>query len=67
MEAKLVTTEQAAKYLGGYKPNTLEGWRVRGEGPRFLKIGHFVRYSVDDLDAYLKSCVRTSTSDADAA
>lgn len=57
-----ISTEKAAEYLGGMKPNTLEGWRVRGVGPRFIKIGRLVRYSISDLDAYLEAHSRQSTS-----
>lgn len=58
----LVATPQAAEYLGGLKPNTLEGWRIRGEGPRYRKIGRLVRYSTADLDTYIEAQTRTSTS-----
>ena len=34
---------------------TLEGWRDRGIGPNFHKIGGRVRYHVDDLDRYERS------------
>lgn len=57
-----ISTEKAAEYLGGLKPNTLENWRSRGVGPRFIKIGRLVRYSIDDLDAYLEAHSRQSTS-----
>jgi len=60
----LVTTQQAAAYLGGLKPNTLEGWRVSGKGVPFVKIGRLVRYRLEDLDAYLEAQIRTSTSQA---
>lgn len=66
MKQNLVSTEQAAEYLGGLKPNTIEGWRVRGEGPRYLKIGRLVRYRIEDLDAYLESRARNTTSQAAA-
>lgn len=66
MKQNLVSTEQAAEYLGGLKPNTIEGWRVRGEGPRYLKIGRLVRYRIEDLDAYLESRARNATSQAAA-
>ncbi len=62
MNLKLVTTSQAAEYLGGLKPNTLEGWRVRGIGPIYRKIGGLVRYSTADLDVYLEAQTRQSTS-----
>lgn len=59
---KLYDTIQAAEHLGGLKPNTLEGWRVQGIGPRYIKIGRLVRYTNTDLDAYLAAQTRTSTS-----
>lgn len=62
MKTQLVTTLQAAEYLGGLKKNTLEGWRIRGEGPCYRKIGRLVRYSLNDLDAYITAQSRTSTS-----
>lgn len=62
MKQTLVTTQAAAEYLGGLRPNTLEGWRIRGEGPIYRKIGRLVRYSLDDLDAYLTAQTRSSTS-----
>lgn len=62
MKQNPVTTPEAAEYLGGLKPNTLEGWRVQGIGPRYIKIGRLVRYSIADLDAYLEAQKRQSTS-----
>lgn len=31
---------------------TLERWRCRGRGPRFLKIGGRVLYRLEDVEAY---------------
>ncbi|MDD2934727.1 MAG: helix-turn-helix domain-containing protein [Methylotenera sp.] len=62
MTKTLFSTDGAAEYLGDLKPNTLEGWRVKGVGPRFLKLGRLVRYSKNDLDAYLEAQTRQSTS-----
>ena len=65
MEKKeLVTTDEAAKYLGNLKANTLEGWRVRGYGPRYVKVGRLVRYALADLDTYIQAQTRRSTSQA---
>lgn len=61
MKPTLIDTPQAAEYLG-IKPSTLEIWRVRGTGPIYKKIGRLVRYSADDLDAYLEAQTRSSTS-----
>lgn len=62
MKPNLVATPEAAAYIGGIKPTTMEIWRVQGVGPRFIKCGRLVRYSVADLDAYLESQTRNSTS-----
>ncbi|MDP1550510.1 MAG: helix-turn-helix domain-containing protein [Nitrosomonas sp.] len=67
MKQTLVTTQEAAEYIGGLKPNTLEGWRTQGIGPRYRKIGRLVRYSTDDLDAYLEAQTRHSTSQKEVA
>lgn len=64
MKQTLLTTNQAAEYLGGLQPNTLEGWRVQGRGVPFVKIGRLVRYRTEDLDAYLTAQTRCSTSQA---
>ena len=31
---------------------TLDNWRWRGEGPRYLKIGGRVVYRIEDVEAY---------------
>ena len=56
-------TKDAASYIGLTK-STLEAWRCRGGGPQFLKLGKAVRYRKEDLDNFLSSRVRTSTSQA---
>jgi len=60
---ELHTTEQAAELLGLSK-NTLNRWRYTGDGPRFVKLGRAVRYRREDLDNWVASCGRTSTSSA---
>lgn len=46
------------------KPATLKKWRVYGQGPAFLKIGHKVAYDQADVDAWLDARRRASTSQA---
>lgn len=47
-------TAAAALHLGR-EPGTLRGWRSTGKGPSFhLVSGRFVRYHVDDLDAFVR-------------
>lgn len=46
-----LTTAQAAYYIG-LSRQTLEKMRSRGQGPRFRKHGRYVRYHIDDVDAW---------------
>lgn len=43
--------------------STLNKYRVFGGGPVFCKVGRTVVYDPSDLDAWLASCRRVSTSD----
>jgi hypothetical protein len=52
----------AARYLG-ISESFLNKTRTLGNGPRFLKIGARVVYSVDDLNQWLDQHRRRSTSD----
>lgn len=54
--------KQTATYLG-VSLSWLDKSRLRGDGPPFLKIGGRVVYDLGDLDAYLASCRRQSTSE----
>lgn len=59
----LLNTRQAAEALG-VCPRTLEGFRTRGGGPAYVKIGRATRYRSQDILDWLESRVRRSTSDA---
>jgi hypothetical protein len=48
-----LTTVQAATYLAS-TPGTLKAWRALGSGPRYHGRHRFVRYHVDDLDAFMR-------------
>lgn len=54
--------KKAADYLA-VSVHSLRRWRVYGGGPVYHKIGARVVYGQADLDAFLTSCVRRSTSD----
>ena len=56
-------SNQAAEYLG-LKRTTLEAWRCRGDGPRFVKMGRLVKYRAADLEAFVESRIRGNTSEA---
>ena len=53
---------EAAAFLA-VSPRTLQGWRSKGGGPAFIKMGRSVRYRASDLDDFLNGGIRTSTSD----
>ena len=57
----LLTTEQVAQRLG-LKPNTLEKWRITGEGIPHIRVGRSIRYSSEDVDEWLASRRVQSTS-----
>lgn len=57
-------TAEAAAYTGLAK-STLEKLRVSGDGCPFIRIGRAVLYDPDDLDTWLASHRRRSTSDQD--
>ena len=57
-----VRTGGAATYTG-FAESTLEKLRVHGGGPLYIRIGRVVVYDPDDLDAWLESHKRRSTSD----
>ena len=38
--------------------------RLRGDGPKFVKVGRAVKYQQSSLREYVKSRTRTSTSEA---
>ena len=61
MEA-LEDTSRAAELLG-VSPRTLEGMRLSGGGPPFVKVGRLVRYRPEALERWLMQNERRSTSD----
>ena len=67
---ELLTNEQAADLLA-IKPNTLEGWRCKGKGPPFIKLGNHpsspIRYQRSRLMAWVDANTHNSTSSCSAA
>jgi predicted DNA-binding transcriptional regulator AlpA len=62
-ERRVLRTEDAAQWLG-LAASTLEKLRVRGDGPRFVRLGwRAVGYDVQDLAAWLETRKRASTSE----
>lgn len=67
LENRKLRAPEAATYLG-LSASTLAKMRLRGDGPAYSKVGpRIVVYDVGDLDAYLASRRRRSTSDTGEA
>ncbi|GHF32207.1 hypothetical protein GCM10017044_28910 [Kordiimonas sediminis] len=61
--APLLNERQAAAYLN-QSVRTLQGWRLRGGGPRFVKIsGRSVRYRIEDINAWIEGRIVANTSE----
>lgn len=62
----LLTTTDAAEFLGVSR-RTLEGWRVKGGGPRFVSVSRgMVRYRRTDLESWIEGRVVANTTEADS-
>ena len=60
---KLINEHEAADYIG-HSVRALQNWRVRGGGPRFVKIsGRSIRYRRCDLNEWIEHRLVRSTSD----
>lgn len=60
---KTLRTPDAAKYLS-LSTSTLNKMRLRGDGPRYIKLGaHAVAYDLVDLNTWLDERRRWNTSD----
>lgn len=63
MRVTLLTPDQVAE-MCGLARSTLAKMRLRGDGPRFVKLGAAVRYREDDVESWLVAKPRRrSTSD----
>lgn len=61
-ERLYLDTRAAADHLG-LSRRTLEQWRVSGGGPPFIKMGAGVRHNAADLQRWVETRTRRSTSD----
>jgi predicted DNA-binding transcriptional regulator AlpA len=60
---RLINESDAATFLG-FSIRALQGWRFKGGGPRFVKIGgRAVRYRRRDLIGWSEANLRASTAD----
>ncbi len=65
--ADVIYDERAAgAYIGGtdspISARTLQRWRQRGFGPKFLRVGNSIRYRQSDLDEWLSDRIAQSTA-----
>lgn len=51
-EDRLLSESEASTFLG-VSPSTLNAWRVRRQGPAFVKLGRRVLYKPADLTAFV--------------
>lgn len=62
--SRMINETEAADYIGHSK-RALQNWRVRGGGPKFIKVsGRSIRYRRLDLNAWAESKLVASTSEA---
>jgi predicted DNA-binding transcriptional regulator AlpA len=67
-EVDKLLTQGEVKEITGLADSTLEQWRIKGKGPKFIKVGRLVRYRSSDLHAYIAGLRSfASTTEADAA
>ena len=62
-QLKQLLTEAEVEKEYTISKRTLQKLRCTGGGPSYLKLGRAVRYRPKDIEVYLESCIRASTSD----
>ena len=63
-EARTLTDIQVAERLGVSR-FTVRSWRLKGVGPRFLKMGRAVRYRSQDVDEYERQALVETQAPSD--
>jgi predicted DNA-binding transcriptional regulator AlpA len=61
MDLTPLLTERDLSALLQRPTSTLQMWRRTGQGPKFVKAGHAVRYRPSDVDQWLSQQTRTDT------
>jgi predicted DNA-binding transcriptional regulator AlpA len=60
---RLIDERTAADFVG-YSPRALQNWRLRGGGPRFVRVSaRSIRYRRRDLIQWAEQRLRSNTSD----
>lgn len=62
MIEELLVTKEAARIVK-LSPRTLENQRLRGGGPRYIKLGGAVRYRIQDLEEWIASHTKRNTAE----
>jgi hypothetical protein len=62
----LMTETELAKMLD-LRTGTLRIWRIRGKGPKFTKVGAYVRYRREVVEAWLAANEFSSTAECSDA
>lgn len=57
-----LTPKEAAERLG-FALSTLANWRVRGYGPRYIKVSSRILYPEREIKAFFERNLRSSTSE----
>lgn len=58
-----MTSDQVAERLG-VQSQTVRAWRLRGAGPRFMKVGRRVVYRSADVEAFEVERMATGPAEA---
>lgn len=59
--ARFLTTKESAELLN-LRPSTLEAWRCRGGGPRYVRMGSAIRYRMEDLETFVEASLEQNTA-----
>lgn len=62
MDLRPLLTEDDLSKLLKSPVSTLQNWRWRGVGPKFIKTGHHVRYRPTDVEEWLDERTRTRST-----
>ena len=65
--ATLLLTQRETALVLRLSERTIERMRRVGNGPRFVRLNHSIRYRQQDLDAYVAARVVASTSEKETA
>ncbi len=58
-EDRLITEKEVQSLLR-LGESTVQQWRLKGRGPRFVKLGRTVRYRLSDVQEYVRTLGTTN-------